>query len=163
MEPWRYERTLSGSSPHIETTCALWTIVPPAITFDLGGVSQTSVLTGNAGLFRMGTLSVSVAFDNGTSNGGNASNIIKCLKRFARCGLARGVIDRLQLHMKFYRYDGEVRESSFASVVRQEADEENMLSCVRRGFCHDTSETLASGPLYNGEAVKIRKEDWCCG
>ena len=126
-------------------------------------VSQTSGLTGNAGLFRMRTLSVSVTFDNGTSNRGNASNIIKCLKRFARCGLARRIIDRLQLHMKFYSYDGEARELSFSWVVRQEADEEYMLSCVRRGFCHNTSETLASGPLYNGEAVKIQIEDWCCG
>ena len=70
----------------------------------------------------MKTLSVSVTFHNGTSNAGNASNIIKCLKKFALYGLARGLIDRLEIHTKFHRDDGEVRESRLTCFVRQDID-----------------------------------------
>lgn len=113
--------------------------------------------------YRIHTLSVNVTFHNNTSNKGNASNILKCLRNLARCGLSRRFIHVIKVHISCTDYYERRIDLDRAFNVWHDVDEARVRSAIRRGFCHTASETLGDGPLENREAVKIAAEDLECG
>lgn len=155
------------SAPFLNFLILLRRLVRYGPSFGLHLPSYSSKLghsksaTNDLGFFRLRNLFINVTYHNNTSNGANNSNLIKCFRALAHTGLARGGIDHIVFHWRFYSYHGDLREGEKAFIVDQELNEDNMTRAVKRGFCHTTSDNLLDGPLDNGEAIK--NYEWCCG